>query len=88
MKVIGVVVLTGSAITFPLPDPGKARTVALCRKSCIQNISVLCKATNMNTPKTLNLMITRVISYFYDEKVKSYLFSFLVKSHSIVLTIF
>ncbi len=34
MKSIGVVVLTESAITFPLRDPSKPYTVVLNRKYC------------------------------------------------------
>ncbi len=38
-------------------------------KHGIQNISILCKATNMNTLKIM--VVTRVISQLYDEKLKS-----------------
>ena len=43
-----VVVMTESAITFP-KDPSKPHAVVLYRKSCIQKISILCKAASMNT---------------------------------------
>ncbi len=47
MKTIGVVVM------IELPFPGKAQ-IAVLYKSCIQNILVLCKATNMNTVITMH----------------------------------
>ncbi len=55
MKAVGVVVTTSSAVTFPLPrcrDPSKAHTVVLNRKSCIENVSILCMVINMNTLRT------------------------------------
>ncbi len=51
MKAVRVVVMTYSAITFPLVGSGKRCTVVLNRKCCIWNISILCKVTNANTQK-------------------------------------
>ncbi len=39
--------ITELAITFPLPRSCNPHTVV--EKSCIQNILILCNATNMNT---------------------------------------
>ena len=48
--------MTESAITFPLLE-SKAHTVVLYRKGSIhfQNISILGKATNMDTPRCQRL---------------------------------
>ena len=56
----GYVVMAQFAITFPLPGswiPGTPSrpTVVLKRKSCMQNISILCKATNINKLRTYNI---------------------------------
>ncbi len=66
MKAIGVVVMTQSAITFPLlyGDSGKALhyTVVLNgRTSCVQ-YSILRKAPSMNTLRAYNTVTTRVIT--------------------------
>ena len=37
--------MTEPAFIFPLPGSYKPHTVVLYRKNCIQNISILCKAT-------------------------------------------
>ncbi len=71
MKAIGVVLLTESVNTLSLyhyRDSGKAHyTVELYRKSYIQSIFSLYAPTKVNTLRTQNMVITKVISLFYDE---------------------
>ena len=50
MKATGVVGMTESAITFLYRYPGKAHTVDLYKKSCVQNISIF-KASDTNTQR-------------------------------------
>ncbi len=53
---IRVEVGTESAkLLFLYWDPGKPCTVVLYRKCCFQNISILCKAANMNTLRASNM---------------------------------
>ncbi len=69
------------AITFPLPGswiPGTPSrpTVVLKRKSCMQNISILCKATNINKLRTYNIWQWPGLfhNFMMKKKVKSKIF--------------
>ena len=66
MKAIGIVDRIRNCVSFT-GIPVKL-ILQYCIGKAVQNISVLCKATDMNTLRTQIIVITRVISKFYDEK--------------------